>query len=169
MSEWANKWFRKGEISKDWRNYIINEDAQPGKNSTLYKTHKQGNPVQLLTTGCNTAIENLSRFIENVCAPLTENMRYKIRDTSHLLDIIDTINEKGIPDEIILVSFDIVNMFPSTDNVTGMDAVRLALNRTDSNKPSTECVLEGLENCIIAILYLIETTFYKQMELQQVP
>ena len=75
VSEWANKWFRKGEISKDWRNYIINEDAQPGKNSTLYKTHKQGNPVQLLTTGCNTPIENLSRFRENVCAPLTKNMR----------------------------------------------------------------------------------------------
>ena len=31
---------------------------------------------------------------------LTENMHYKIRDTSHLRDIIDTINEKGIPDEI---------------------------------------------------------------------
>ena len=90
-------------------------------------------------------------------------MRYRIRDTSHLLDIIATINEKGIPDEIILVSFDIVNMFPSTDNVTGMDAVRLALNKTDSNKPSTECVLEGLENCIIAILYL---QFYKNHLLQ---
>ena len=79
---------------------------------------------------------------------LTENMRYKIRDTSHLLDIIDTINEKGIPDEIILVSFDIVNMFPSIHNVKGMDAVRLALNTRDSNKPSTECVLEGLEICL---------------------
>ena len=43
VSEQANKCFRKGEVSKDWRNYIINEDAQPGKNSTFYKTHKQGN------------------------------------------------------------------------------------------------------------------------------
>ena len=41
VSEWANKWFRKGEISEDWRNYIITEDAQPGKNSALYKSHKQ--------------------------------------------------------------------------------------------------------------------------------
>ena len=112
-----------------------NEDAQPGKNSTLYKTHIQVNPVRLLTTGCNIATENLSRLIENVCVPLTENIRYKIRDTSHLVDIIDTINEKGIPDEIILVSFDIVIMFPSIDNVKEMDAVRLALNTRDSNKP----------------------------------
>ena len=46
-------------------NYTINDDAQPEKNSTLYKIYKQGNPVRLLTTDCNT--ENLSRFIENIC------------------------------------------------------------------------------------------------------
>ena len=66
--------------------------------------------------------------------PLTEDMRYKIRDTSHLLDIIDAINGKGIPDEIILVSFDIVIMLPSTDNVKEMDGVRLALKETQTNK-----------------------------------
>ena len=59
MSEQTNKWLRKGEISKEWRNYMINEDAKPEKISTLYKTHKQGNPVRLITIGCNTAIENL--------------------------------------------------------------------------------------------------------------
>ena len=35
-----------------------------GENSTLYKTYKPNNPVHLLTTGCNTATENLSHFIE---------------------------------------------------------------------------------------------------------
>ena len=139
---------RKGEISKDWSNYIINADAQPGKNSTFYKTHTQGKPVRLLTTGCNAAIENQSRFIKNVCAPLTENMRYRIRGTFHLLDIIETISEKGIPDEFILLSFDIVNIFPSIDNVKGVDAVRSVLNTRDSNKPSIECVLEGLQICL---------------------
>ena len=69
-------------------------------------------------------------------------MHYRIRDTSQLLDIIDTMNQKGTPDEFILLSFDIVNIIPSIDNAKGMDAVRLALTTRDSNKPSTECVLE---------------------------
>ena len=90
VSEWANKLFRKGEISKDWILYII-KDAQLGKNPTLTgkrgnkeitnnktQTHKQGDLVQLLATGCNTAIENLSRFI-------------KIRGTSYFIDISDTL------------------------------------------------------------------------------
>ena len=61
-------------------------------------------------------------------------MRYRVRETSHLLDIIDTINEKGLLYQIILNHFNI-------DNAKVMEAVRLALNTRDSNKPSTEWVL----------------------------
>ena len=68
------------------------------KKSTLYKTHTPNNPVRLLTTGCNTDIENLSRFIEVVCTPLTNNIETRIRDTSNLLDIIDELNSEMIPD-----------------------------------------------------------------------
>ena len=45
VTTWAQKWFSKGQISKEWKDFIINESAQPGKNSTLYKTHKPGIPV----------------------------------------------------------------------------------------------------------------------------
>ena len=111
VSKWCEKWLKRGDLSADWSKFIINATAQPGKNSTLYKTHKENNPVRLLTTGCNTAIENLSRYIESVCAPLTENFKSRIKNTSHLLDIVDELNENGLPDGVILVSFDIVNMF----------------------------------------------------------
>ena len=56
-----------------------------------------------------------------------------------------TIDGNSIPDEIILVLFDIVNMIPSIANVKSMDAVGLGLNTRDSSKPSTKCVLEGLQ------------------------
>ena len=112
VKDWTNKWISRNEISKEWAKYIVNVNAVPGKNSTLYKTHKPNNPVRLLTTGCNTAIENLSRFIEVVCAPLTNNIKTRIRDTSHLLDIIDELISERIPDNIILVSFDIINIYP---------------------------------------------------------
>ena len=62
VEQCSEKWFRKKEISKEWKEYIVKYDAQPGKNSTLYKTHKPDIPVRLLTPGYNTAIENLSRF-----------------------------------------------------------------------------------------------------------
>ena len=117
------------------------------KNSTLYKTHKPNNPVRLLTTGCNTAIDNLSHFIEVVCAPLTNDIETRIRDVSHLLDIIDKLNSEMIPDNTILVSFGIVNMYPSIDNDRGIAAVKNALVTRAKKLPSTHCIIEGLEIC----------------------
>ena len=112
------------------------------------KLIKPGIPIRLLTSGCNTAIENLSRFIEVICAPLTENLPSRIKNTSHLLDIIDEININGIPDNTILVSFDIVNMFPSIDNTNGIRAVTKALESRVNKTPSTECIIDGLKLCL---------------------
>ena len=133
VTDWAGKWCLSGDISSDWKNYIINSDARPGKNVTLYKFHKPDIPVRLLTTGCNTAIEHLSMYIENICAPLANSIETRIRDTFHLLDIIDTLNSDNIPDTTMLVSFDIVNTFPSIDNLRGMKAVANALEMRKVN------------------------------------
>ena len=64
VKEWSTKWISRNEISREWAKYVVNEFAVPRKKSTLYKKYKSNNPVCLLTTGCNKAIENLSRFIE---------------------------------------------------------------------------------------------------------
>ena len=83
----------------------------------LYKTHKPGNPIHLLTSGCNTTKEHLSPYMESICSPLTQGMPRQIKDTAHLLNIIDELNKDYISDNYILVSFNIVNMYPSIDNV----------------------------------------------------
>ena len=148
VKQWANKWVCEKEISAEWRDYIVNNHATPGKNATSYKTHKTGMPVRLLTSGCNTAIENLSRFIEIICSPLTEVMQCCIKDTSHLLDIIDTLNEQPISNHTQLVSLDIVNMFPSIDNQRGIQAVQDIPNTRAIKKPYTDCIMEGLKLCL---------------------
>ena len=86
-------------------------------------------------------IENLSRFIEKICTPLTHNIDATINDTEYLLQIIDNINANELPNDTILVSFDIVYMFPNIDNIKGIEAVKLALQNRPSQKPSTECII----------------------------
>ena len=46
-------------VTKKWKFFIVNPNAQTGKNSTLYKTHKPNIIVKLLTTECNMTIEDL--------------------------------------------------------------------------------------------------------------
>ena len=149
VEKWANKWLIRKQITSDWKDYIINRNATPGTNSALYKTHKAGTPVRLLTSGCNTAIERLSTFVETVCAPIADKIETRIKDTGHLLDIIDVINANGLPLNPILFTLDIVNMFPSIDNNRGMEAVRNELiHGRDSLTPSTRCIMEALEICL---------------------
>ena len=80
---WAKKWCVAGEISKEWKYYIHTENARPDKNVTLCKTHKPGNPVRLLISGCNTAIKHLSPYIESICTQLTKGMPCRIKNTAH--------------------------------------------------------------------------------------
>ena len=54
----------------------------------------------------------------------------RIRDTTHMLDIIDKLNIAGIRDDDLLVSFDIINMFPPIDNEIGVQRVKCKLNET---------------------------------------
>ena len=147
VNKWTTKWISRNENSNEWAKHIVNVNAAPGKNSTLYKTHNPNNPVRLLTIRCNTAIEKISRFIEVVCATVT-NIETRIRDTSHLFDIIDELNSERIPDNTILVLFYIINMYRSIDNGRGIAAVRNALETREYKSLSTDCIIEGLEICL---------------------
>ena len=95
MGAAPKKWVRKDELSKEWTSFIDNRNAQAGKNRTFHKTYKQNIPARLLTTGCNTAIENLAILVEKHCARLTENIPTKINDPYHLIDNFETLNAKS--------------------------------------------------------------------------
>ena len=65
-------------------------------------------------------------------------MPCRIKDTAHLLNIIDDLNKDYILDDYILVSFNIVNMFPTIDNVRSIAAVTSFLNMRETKLPSTD-------------------------------
>ena len=104
--------------------------------------------MRLLTAGCNTAIENLVIFVEKHCAPMTKEIRTRIKDTQHLLCIIDDLNKIILPPNTKLAAFDIYNMYPSIDNKRGVEVIRNLLNSRTTLKPSTDCVIEALEICL---------------------
>ena len=145
VKHWCEKWKNTGHLSTEWENYIVNPDATAARNNPLYKTHKPGTPVRLLTSGCKSATEGISEYVEKKCAPLAQNMRSRIRDTSHLLEIIDELNENGIPENAVLVSLDIENMYPSIDNERGMETIRKRLDREENFPLPTEHIIEALE------------------------
>ena len=70
-------------------------------------------------------------------------MQCRIKNTSHLPDITDILNEQPMS-----VSLDIVNMSPSIDNQREIKAIQDILNTSAIKKPSTDYLIEGLKLCL---------------------
>ena len=92
----------------------------------------------------------MSIFVEKYLYKEVVKINSRIKDTPDMLDIIDDINNNNnkITDSSILVSFDIVSMFPSIDNISGLEAVLVILSNRESDLPLAECILEALTICL---------------------
>ena len=119
-------------LDEKWKSYIQSECSASGKMYGLIKSHKNDNPARILTSGFNTAIESLSIFVEKALYDIASNLPSKIKDTGHMLDIIDEIN----------------NSFPNIDNKSGLKSVNDILEISDTTFTPTSCVIEILELCL---------------------
>ena len=54
----------------------------------LVKTHKVNNPVRVITTGCGTAVENLSIFVERYLYAEVLKIESRIQDTLKCLILL---------------------------------------------------------------------------------
>ena len=70
IRNWCAKWLSRDQINETIANWVTNESAKPGKAFGTVKTHKDDNPLRLITSCCGTAIENLSAFTEFYLKPL---------------------------------------------------------------------------------------------------
>ena len=58
-------------------------------------------------------------------------MESRVKDTSEMLTIIDNLNKSNtLTSDCRLVRFDIINMFPTIDNISGIKAVKSILDAT---------------------------------------
>ena len=61
-------------------------------------------------------MEHLSIFVEKALYGIVSELPPRKQDTDHMIDIIDGSINSNLCPESVLVSFDIMNMFPSINN-----------------------------------------------------
>ena len=85
----------------------------------------------------------------NRVKPLAQKLPSFFKDTTHLLQKFEDINKHGpFPEGTLLVSWDVVSIFPNIDNNLGIKAITDALNSLDVQIPSTECIVEAVTICL---------------------
>ena len=71
MNNWLNKWPEK--ITEEWKKFITPNNSSAGIMSGMVKTHKNDNPVGVITSACSAAIEKLSILVEKTLCPIADN------------------------------------------------------------------------------------------------
>ena len=149
FKEKVNNWLEKlsDNITNEWKEFVRPDNCNAGEMYGMVKTHKGDNPVRVITSGCNTVVEKLSILVEKTLYPLADRLNSNIKDTNDMLEIIDDINKSALPENCVLVSFDVVNMFPNIDNKSGVLSVKEALANSNFGVDSTQCIVDALEIC----------------------
>ena len=163
VEKWLEKWTENKSIDDKWQSYLKpTNDSTPGKMYGLIKTHKAGNPAWMISSGCSTAMEKLSIFVETVLFDLANELPSRIRDTGHMLNIVDKLNRSNLPSGSILVGFDIVNIIPSIDNDFGLKTVFKILESRVNKFPPTQSLIEALELCLTCNNSIFDNKNYLQ-------
>ena len=88
-----------------------------------------------------------------------------MKDTSGVLTVIDNLNKSNtLTSDCRLVSFDIINMFPSIDNISGLKAVKSILDARQDQFPPTACIIEALKLCLQCYNSIFDKKHFLQSE-----
>ena len=128
------------------------------------KSHKINNTVRVITSGYNTAVESLSILVAKELYKLAENLPPRIKDINDMLNIANNLNNSCIPENSFLISLDVVNMFPSIHNESGIKSVERLLNTRSILNPPTSCILEALRLCLEYNNSIFNNKFYLQTD-----
>ena len=164
IDDWAEKY---GDyISPKIGKQLTSDRDRPGYNYGNYKAHKpeKGYPLRLITSGCGSPVKILSCFVDYHLKPLISDLNNVVIDISHFLRKLEKFNAEfdGSMDGVMLVTWDIENMFPSIDNDMGINACREALEKRLEADPPTDCVIDALKIVLENNISYFNNRIYKQ-------
>lgn len=153
-----------GDISKKEMQFLRVDNPVIPTFYTLPKIHKnlQKPPGRPIVAGIGSLTASMSTFVDHFIRPLAEAAPSFIKDTGHLLSVIDTVNPLPA-DEIILVTFDVNALYTSIPHDEGLEALEHFLSkRATSQNPSTNCILEFAKLILTCNYFLFQDGWFLQ-------
>ncbi|XP_036317636.1 uncharacterized protein LOC118732613 [Rhagoletis pomonella] len=133
-------------IDLNEKNSLMCKTANPPRVYGLPKIHKDGTPLRPICSSVNSPSYNLCKYLTNILKNLTKSSKYNVKDA---MEFKNKIKGSYVYDDEILVSFDVVSLFPSIP----VDlAIELIASRWDEIKNLTfltkELFLTILKFCV---------------------
>ena len=116
-----------------------------GKLYFLPKIHKriENVPGRPVISNCGTATEKASEFLDSYLKPIMQESFSYIKDSGDFIKKIKHI--RNIPEDAILVTADVVALYPSIPHMDGLRALRYALDKRVEKSIPTEKLITFAE------------------------
>lgn len=157
----VEKLHNKNLITTNEKNKLTIRTANAPRIYGLPKIHKSGTPLRPICSSINSPSYGLCKFLINILKHLTNTSKYNVRDA---IDFKARIQNTLIADDEILISFDVVSLFPSIPINLALKTIEEKWNILEehTNIPK-ELFLELLTFCIKESRYFkYEDKVYEQ-------
>ena len=115
------------------------------KSNLLPKIPKTNCPGWPVISGCNTPTEKISAFVDHQLKPLVPQISSYVKDTNDFLNKLKGMDR--FPEGAILVTIDVVGLYPHIPHNEGLEAIRKSLNtRTNQAIPTDNIVNRNNRN-----------------------
>ena len=146
----------RGLINNELAAQLLPDQPSEARAYAMPKAHKpvaDGEklpPTRLVISGCASNTENISHFVNHYSKHIPEQTDSFIQDTPDLLRFLEEANKgPDIPSNAILVSIDVVGLYPNIPQDEGIDAFREAMHEPKYGQ-SSMCI-----NFIITLLQYV--------------
>ena len=144
INERVHKACLDGHISESTLEYLmINSNAKAGRFYLLPKLHKKGCPGRPVISGCNTPTEKISEFVDYHLKPLVTAIPSYVKDTNDFLKKLQDVGT--LPENAILVTLDVVGLYPHIPHDEGLEAIREALDIRSNPEIPTDVIVDLTE------------------------
>ena len=152
LVDFSNRFFKnlkmKGHITEKelkYFSYEFKKSCNLGKVYLLPKIHKslENVPGRPVISNCGTPTETVSEFLDHHLKPVMQGGKSYIKDSAHFLEKIKT--SRCIPDNALLVTADVVGLYPCTPLQAGLIALKKALDKRLLKKIPTDDLIKMAE------------------------
>lgn len=157
----VEKLFNNKFIDNWTKNRLVNKTCMAPRIYGLPKIHKDGNPLRPICSSINSPGNALCKFMLTILGNLTKDSKYNVKDA---VDFKKRLKNQTVDDDEIMVSFDVVNLFPSIPINVALDILRNKWTEIKSYTNITlDLFMEILTFCIKDTRYFkYEDKIYEQ-------
>ncbi|XP_075170215.1 uncharacterized protein LOC142242513 [Haematobia irritans] len=105
----VDKLFNMNILNANEKYKLTSKTATAPRIYGLPKIHKEGTPLRPICSSINSPTYNVSKYISNILKNLTNDSKYNIKDG---IEFKERINKQTIKDNELLISFDVISLFP---------------------------------------------------------